>query len=631
MARGGKWCGLAGVSGAAVLVVGLVCSAGSWAGTPATPSASPSAASAAPEAAATASSGLAPAASASAAPAATDDPELEQARKLFHQGNELRRAGDCQKALELYQRSRAIRPSVPNIWNSAICLDALGRHDEALETYELLLTDFRNELTDQDRGFIRPAVEQLRARLGSLDIVANVEGLLVVDGRMRGKLPLSGPVRLMPGRHIVQVMKEGYATHESEPVITVGRTSRLDVRLEVLASGGRLRVEAAGLEGGDVLVDGAAVGVVPWEGTLEPGAHRLVVRKGDRGTAPQLVTVVKGQLVRVSAQPRPLGPEMRIGVEPATAEIVIDDVAVGRGLWQGRLPLGKHRIRAHEEGYVAALRELTVDPQQAGDTTLRLEVDAEHPRWGAGEAGHVWLELHGGVALAPSLGSDAEASCERFSCSDDGWATGVLVGARGGWEFPVGVSLGLGVGYLRLQKSLERNVAESFTDSATDTVVPTTYGLADSLRARGPYVGAHVGYRQPVAEILELKAGLLVGAFFSFTSDTISGTAAASGGQRPVTVDGSAELVRGADLLLAPEIDFGVRVSGFGVGLGLAAVILPVGGPSLATGDVRVVGPSCTSATTAIDCAPGESFAAGEAAYGTMVALVPTLSLGYLF
>src|SRR5262245_1540489 len=58
---------------------------------------------------------------------------LAEAKRWFRQGNALREAGDYERALEFYQRSRALVASAPNTINAAFCLDRLGRYDEALE------------------------------------------------------------------------------------------------------------------------------------------------------------------------------------------------------------------------------------------------------------------------------------------------------------------------------------------------------------------------------------------------------------------------------------------------------------------------------------------------------------------
>src|SRR6185503_18456536 len=91
---------------------------------------------------------------AGSAPALSRDESqrLEQAKELFRQGNELRKVGDFQRALDFYRRSRRLVPSVPNTLNAAFCLQQLGRYDEALQLYENLLTTERRVQRVGNRG-----------------------------------------------------------------------------------------------------------------------------------------------------------------------------------------------------------------------------------------------------------------------------------------------------------------------------------------------------------------------------------------------------------------------------------------------------------------------------------------------
>src|SRR5262245_28072816 len=64
------------------------------------------------------------------------DGRLESARYFFHQGVELLLANQPERALDFFLRSRELVPSAKNTIDAGICLERLGRHDEALELYE---------------------------------------------------------------------------------------------------------------------------------------------------------------------------------------------------------------------------------------------------------------------------------------------------------------------------------------------------------------------------------------------------------------------------------------------------------------------------------------------------------------
>lgn len=156
---------------------------------------------------------------------------LEQAKEQFRRGVELLNQGSVEPALEAFQRSRALVASRQNTTNAAICLERLGRYDEALELYEDLLARFANDLPDDDRRALGPVIESLRARVGYLEVRANENGLVSVDGRGRGRLPLAGALRVLPGEHQLSVLKEGFLPLRRNVSIEAGKTLAVDVTL----------------------------------------------------------------------------------------------------------------------------------------------------------------------------------------------------------------------------------------------------------------------------------------------------------------------------------------------------------------------------------------------------------------
>src|SRR5262249_11099457 len=158
-------------------------------------------------------------------------------------------------------------------------------------------------------------------------------------------------------------------------------------------------------------------------------------------SAPRAAVVVQGQTVLAPVDASPLGPDMRAFLEPSTAELSIDGVSVGKGRWQGRLPVGPHSFAAREAGVVAAQVASAGGATRAADVTVRLRVDPKHPRWAASKTTTIWLEALGGPVLAPSLASDAEGFCGSDTCPDAPVALGAMGALRGGFEFPLGVSV----------------------------------------------------------------------------------------------------------------------------------------------------------------------------------------------
>jgi tetratricopeptide (TPR) repeat protein len=196
-----------------------------------------------------------------AAPAPTPA-AIEEAKRFFEQGESLRGAGQYQAALEAYLKSRSLVPRASNTLNAAVCLHALKRYDEAFDMFEEALTKYpEGQVSKESKDSAKKAMADIEALVGRIDVSANIDGSLVIDGRTRGKLPLVAPVRVLAGKHVVRVLRDGYETFEQAVEVKERATTAIDAKLNPLTSAGRLRIEApAGLDGATVIVDGATVG-----------------------------------------------------------------------------------------------------------------------------------------------------------------------------------------------------------------------------------------------------------------------------------------------------------------------------------------------------------------------------------
>jgi hypothetical protein len=555
---------------------------------------------------------------------------LDEAKELFRKANELRAAGDYEGALELYLRSRRVVPSVPNTLNAALTLDHLGRWDEALEMYESLLTSFP-DLDDKDRKSIGPAMRVLRTRLGMLDVSSNVDGVLMIDGRQRGKLPLASPLPVLPGSRLVRVLKDGYDTFEQRIEIKAREKLLIDAPLQRLSRVGKLRVDDPELVGADLFIDGGKVGTLPWEGTLAPGRHRYQVRKDEVGSAPRNAIVVEGQTVLVELKAGPLGPDLRFVVDPPSAELVLDGVSLGQGQWQGRLPVGRYLIEAREPGYASERRYLDVTRERGGTSSFNLAVDEDSPRWARKEAGKPWAEGFVGYGLASSFGSDMEAHCDRGACADTSIVAGPVVGARAGWEFPFGASVELGFGYLSLSTELERAIEDSY-DAGGGETASISYGYRDRIRLDGPFVLAGASLPIALGERLALGLRTDIGLVFAGMRDTLDATATAYGRSVPADVENSGKIVRSAVVFVAPELSLSYGLGAFRFGIGLSALIFPITGPRLETGDTRPTGSdACNAPPYPVECARNSDAVATERSFSPFIVWLPTLAARYTF
>lgn len=555
-----------------------------------------------------------------------NDDKLARAKELFRTGNTFLKNGDHHRALELFLGSREMLPSYQNTVNAAICLDQLERFDEALELYEAALIEFPNDISPELRLSLEPKLRELRERIGSLEVSANVTGTVIIDGRERGKLPLRTPLRVLPGERLVRVIKDGYATFEGRVKVKAKESERLDAQLKPLASAGRLRVETPDGTAAELRVDGATVGKLPWEGTLAPGNHVYEVARDDLGSGPQQVTILQGQTALVRAAMKPLSKPLRLVVSPPSAKLTLDDRPTDPN-WHGRLTVGRHRLAAREEGYLPSVRELDVDANTSGDLSVELAVDRNHPRWAKPDPSRVWVEAAGGFAIGTSLGSRAE-ECSAIACTSNKLALGPVVGARAAYEFPIRLSLELSAAYAALGTEVKRRFSEPF-----DTT-EITYSLTDKITLRGAKVTAGIGYRQPFGQVFGLQVRAHVGAFIISARDMSAAQASAPGrGSVSAVVPESGVAKQSVALVVEPEIQAHFKLGHLRLGAGLSAVIAPLAGPENGQTEIYPAQtPACTVSTPLpISCATASNAVAHERLFGPFVAVMPSLSAGYEF
>jgi hypothetical protein len=380
-------------------------------------------------------------------------------------------------ALAEFLASRDLYPTRVALENAGICLRQLKRYAEALDMYKELLQKFGKSLPPDKLKMAKNAITQLQGDVGRISVSADQpESNVIVDGQERGKTPLSKPIVVNAGTHTVRVSKEGYETYEKQVLVAGRQTKSVAARLTPLRATGTLTVKEAAGQKLDVVVDGAVVGKTPWSGALAVGTHTVFLRgDGDVGTPPSSAVLKQNKATALTLRAVKLDASIRIEPTPSNAEVDIDGVSVGNGIWEGRLTSGRHRIEIAAEGFIPYRRNVDVRASEREVQRVSLDRDLSNPMWKAGFVPHIYVELVGGAAWAPGLGGDADKSCSKDSNCSRSAPLGFLAGARGGYEVTKGLGLELFLGAIYMkEKSTRRVVAKgeygSWTsDAAQDT------------------------------------------------------------------------------------------------------------------------------------------------------------------
>jgi hypothetical protein len=162
------------------------------------------------------------------APARADDPK-EAARQHFERGNQLLSENAVEAALAEFRHSHELYRTRGNTQNMAVVLNKLGRYDEALETYQLLLKEFA--LETEERQKVEREIQILKGLVGKLIIVTEPGARVSVDGRERGVAPLPGPISVAAGARTLRIVKAGRIPFEQRIEIAGGQERRVEAEL----------------------------------------------------------------------------------------------------------------------------------------------------------------------------------------------------------------------------------------------------------------------------------------------------------------------------------------------------------------------------------------------------------------
>jgi len=418
----------------------------------------------------------------------------------------------------------------------------------------------------------------------------------------------------------VRIYKQGFAPFEARIRVDARKTATVDGALTSLTRSGQLKVAATGGEAVDLLVDGVVVGQTPWEGSLAVGKHSVALRGDEtQGTAPVTATIAEGELSTLRLELVALESELRIEPVPVNAVVALDGVELGRGIWQGRLGAGDHRVEIAAEGFLAATREVSLDDGDREVLTVELERDPDSDLWADKKPGRVIFDLHLAPALAPLVGGDLVDGCTG-SCSG-GLGMGALAMLHGGYQFGMGIGLTLDAGYLLLHQGL----ADRPGSMTPRGLAPNDGSLDDDLLMMGLLVGGSGSYQVGEDWPFQIRVG--GGILFGSLRDERTGTFTTNLDPVAYSVGPLSESPTMTYAFVSPELRVGYRVTeAFILSLSAQGLFLfAVSKPEWAD-EQQVLAGNCDG-TSATQCEGQALFGAQSLAGDTIVAIAPGLAL----
>jgi hypothetical protein len=355
-----------------------------------------------------------------------------EARSRFDRGLALFNDGDNPGALAEFQRAYELIANPVVLYNIGLVYAAMNRPVDAADALDRVLRDSHGLSGDRLERARRTREEQA-ARVATIELSTSAPATIAVDNVEVAKTPLTAPLRVAGGSHIVEAVAAGFAPVRKEVTVAGGRSATVELKLVPIE--GRLAHLAvrSHVPAADVLVDGEVVGRTPLATSLSvaPGTRTLEVRRAGYTPARQSLTLGDGATGEIALDPEEDAEALRrdaAALVPAVSEsqamIIVD--AKPRGVDPRRVALapGLHRVRIERGGFEPLERDVDVAPAASTPVSFVLdptpETRADFVSKAHAQRTYGWIALAaGGAVLAGGLGyfavnqssvSDAKAS-----------------------------------------------------------------------------------------------------------------------------------------------------------------------------------------------------------------------------
>jgi hypothetical protein len=194
-----------------------------------------------------------------------------------------------------------------------------------------------------------------------------------IDGQLLGQTPIIAPSP--DGPHTLTVEKQGFARAERTLSFAKDRSLETSFTLTKLPPEPALAI-TSDPAGAKVFVDGKELGKTPFIGVVPAGEHLLELKlEGRRSAQAQIMMPEDRDLdLRFSLEKADVQrtPVLAVSVDPAGAEVFVDDAAAGPAPYLGEVKPGKHKIKVAAKGFVTYEKQVTMPDGNDLELTLAL-------------------------------------------------------------------------------------------------------------------------------------------------------------------------------------------------------------------------------------------------------------------
>ena len=401
------------------------------------------------------------------------------AKRNFESGLKLYAEGSYAEALIAFEQSYRLggRPSA--LKNIAQCHRNLKHFVEAYEAYEQMLARHEALVSAADKKAVQQALDELGVLTATVSVAVNQpDAEIELDGRSLGKSPMTTPKRIAAtGSHTVRVTKPSFATFEQTFTVDSQQNKKLEVKLEVEKTVGRVVVREQNGREVHVFIDGQDKGPAPWEGDVAAGEHAIEAKGARYSSESRKVVVAVKERLDLALDAAPLQGKLRVTTVPATASITVDGKAMGTGAWEGDLNEGPHRIEVALSGQPPQVREIVLGRGQLIVQEIPVVsafAVSPHP---------VYEGIYARLALFGHIGATPDDSVAPYTKDDGGGAfqAGLTLRVGRTWDWYGAEIVGL-IGY-------ERHNRDYLFDETTSGGTDRTSHLGDRSEGLAGFLG----------------------------------------------------------------------------------------------------------------------------------------------
>jgi hypothetical protein len=155
-----------------------------------------------------------------------------EARARYERAVQLYGEGNAEAALAEFERAYQLAPTYRLLYNIGLLGSQLNDYAQALKAFQQYLVEGGSEIAPARRAEVEQHVAGLRNKVGAVQVISTATLADVsVDDDVVGRVPLSEPIVVNPGRRRITISKGGAS--RSRVVTVVGQDMvRLELNLE---------------------------------------------------------------------------------------------------------------------------------------------------------------------------------------------------------------------------------------------------------------------------------------------------------------------------------------------------------------------------------------------------------------